>query len=263
MESVHHFYKEVSGALLIRPKWYYDVKQQGEGIADVTTHLIDQLFWKCFTNQAINHKIDVGSITAFHWPTEITLDNYNQSTGSETFPDYLHKDIENSVLKVNANGTLNFDIKGHNVELKVLWNWQAPEGGGDTFSSVIKGTNAILKTVQDADQGFVKQLFVIKSEGISENEFSDNIKNAIDKLKENYSFISYTPTSKKGEYLINIPLENREGHESHFTYVAESFFNYLVNRNMPDWEISNTIAKYYLTTKAVESAQINNRNNDK
>ena len=41
LESVHHFYKKVSGKPLIRPAWYYDVKRQGEGLADVTTHLID------------------------------------------------------------------------------------------------------------------------------------------------------------------------------------------------------------------------------
>ncbi len=252
MESVHHFYKEVSGVPLIRPAWYYDVEQQGEGIADVTTHLIDQLFWKCFPDEAINYRNDIGYVAASHWPTEVTLDNYKLSTGSESFPDYLQKDVENSVLKVNANGTLNFEVKSHHAELKVLWNWQAPVGGGDSFSSVIKGTKAILKTLQSADHNFVKQLFVQKPEGMDEIEFSENLKNAIDKLQEKYSFISFTQTSNVGEYLINIPIENREGHESHFTYVAEKFFNYLVNRDMPEWEKENTITKYYITTKAVE-----------
>jgi hypothetical protein len=89
---------------------------------------------------------------------------------------------------------------------------------------------------------------------MDETEFSDNLKNAIDKLRETYSFISYTQTSNVGEYLINIPLENREGHESHFTYVAEKFFSYLVNRDMPEWEKTNTLAKYYITSRAVEVA---------
>ena len=31
-ESVHHYFKYVSGSPLIRPAWYYDVKQQGEGL---------------------------------------------------------------------------------------------------------------------------------------------------------------------------------------------------------------------------------------
>src|SRR5690606_25670766 len=38
-ESIHHFFKEVSGKPLIRPAWFYDVSQQGAGIVDVTTHL--------------------------------------------------------------------------------------------------------------------------------------------------------------------------------------------------------------------------------
>src|SRR5690606_18982377 len=36
-ESVHHFFKEVSGKPLIRPAWFYDTRQQGEGLVDVTT----------------------------------------------------------------------------------------------------------------------------------------------------------------------------------------------------------------------------------
>ena len=38
-ESVHHFFKYVSGQPLTRPEWYFDIEQQGEGIVDVTTHL--------------------------------------------------------------------------------------------------------------------------------------------------------------------------------------------------------------------------------
>ena len=38
--SVHHFYKYVSGSVLTRPSWFFDDKQQGAGIVDVTTHLV-------------------------------------------------------------------------------------------------------------------------------------------------------------------------------------------------------------------------------
>jgi len=37
-ESLHHYFKTVSGKPLIRPAWYFDVAQEGEGIVDVTTH---------------------------------------------------------------------------------------------------------------------------------------------------------------------------------------------------------------------------------
>lgn len=254
MESVHHFYKEVSGAPLIRPAWYYDVEQQGEGIADVTTHLIDQLFWKCFPEQPIDYNQDIGNITSTHWPTEITLPQFTQSTGETVFPEYLQKYLDNSLLKVYSNGKINFDVKNRNVGLKVIWNWQAPEGSGDTFISVVKGSKAILRTEQGKAQRFVKQLFVQRPEGFENKLFENNLDKLITRLQTSYPFLSYTETTIEGTYLIQIPEENREGHESHFTLVAERFFNYLVDRDMPEWEKSNTLAKYYITTKAVEEA---------
>ncbi|GAC1530060.1 MAG: hypothetical protein NVS3B15_08750 [Sediminibacterium sp.] len=58
-ESVHHFYKYVSGAALTRPAWFLDVKQEGEGIVDVTTHLVDLIQWDCFPNRALDYKQDI------------------------------------------------------------------------------------------------------------------------------------------------------------------------------------------------------------
>ena len=55
-ESIHHFYKEVSGAPLQRPGWFYDVTQEGEGIVDVTTHLVDLIQWSCFPDQILNYE---------------------------------------------------------------------------------------------------------------------------------------------------------------------------------------------------------------
>jgi len=49
MESVHHYFKEVSGNVLVRPAWFYDVEQQGEGLVDVATHLVDLINWLMFS----------------------------------------------------------------------------------------------------------------------------------------------------------------------------------------------------------------------
>ncbi|MDD4800354.1 MAG: putative oxidoreductase C-terminal domain-containing protein [Proteiniphilum sp.] len=255
MESIHHFYKEVSGVPLLRPGWYYDVEQQGEGIADVTTHLIDLLFWKCFPDQAIDYKNDIGEISSTHWPTEISLQQFTKSTGETAFPDYLRKYIDHAVLNVYANGSIHFEVKGHAVEIKVIWNYQAPEGGGDASFSTLNGTKAILKTIQNKDQSFVKQLYVQAAKGVSKKTFEANLQKAIAKIQLSYPYVSYMLTSDQGEYLINIPAEHRTAHESHFKNVAESYFSCLVNRNMPEWEVPNTIAKYYITTKAREIAQ--------
>ena len=53
-ESVHHFYKFVSGSILTRPVWFFDVVQEGEGLVDVMTHLVDMVQWECFPGKIIN-----------------------------------------------------------------------------------------------------------------------------------------------------------------------------------------------------------------
>jgi predicted dehydrogenase len=41
MESLHYISKIVAGAPLKRPAWFFDTSQTGDGITDVTTHLVD------------------------------------------------------------------------------------------------------------------------------------------------------------------------------------------------------------------------------
>src|SRR5690606_20447953 len=67
-ESVHYFFKYVSGSPLTRPPWFFDVTQEGEGIVDVTTHLVDLIQWACFPEQIIDHHKDVEMISARRWP---------------------------------------------------------------------------------------------------------------------------------------------------------------------------------------------------
>jgi hypothetical protein len=54
---------------------------------------------------------------------------------------------------------------------------------------------------------------------------------------------------------VTVPEKYKEGHEAHFTRVTEKFLEYLKNKNMPEWEVPNMLAKYYTTTKALELAR--------
>lgn len=254
MNSEHHFYKDVSGVPTIRPAWYYDVEQQGEGIVDVTTHLIDLVNWKFFTDPSLNYNNDIEVLKATHWPTEISLDEFSKSTNETSFPSYLNKYLKNDKLQVFANGTINYNIKGVNVEVIVKWDFYGPNHGADTYSSIIKGSKASTIMLQNEEQNYIRQLYIKRNDAVSKADFVDNLNKSINVLKNKYPFISFKETDDN-LYLIEIPVENRTNHESHFKNVAEVFFGYLVNRNMPNWEIPNTIAKYYITTKALEIAE--------
>lgn len=255
MNSEHHFYKDVSGVPTIRPAWYYDVEQQGEGIVDVTTHLIDLVNWKFFTDSPLNYNNDIEVLKATHWPTEISLDEFTKSTKEPEFPDYLIKYLKEDKLQVFANGTINYNIKGVNVEVIVKWDFYGPNHGADTYSSSIRGSKASTIMLQNEELNYIRQLYIKRNDTVSKADFVNQLDETINNLKKSYPFLSYKEVDDN-LFLIDIPVENRTNHESHFKNVAEVFFGYLVNRNMPDWEVPNTLAKYFITTKALEIAEI-------
>lgn len=257
MESVHHYYKEVSGNVLIRPTWFYDVEQQGEGIADVSVHLIDLINWQCFPDQAIDYTNNVQMTAASHWPTKLTLNDFTRSTKLDAFPDFLTKYVNNSVLEVYSNGKIDYQVKGKNITVTALWNYEAPKGGGDTYNGLIRGANADIEIVQDLSTNWIKELFVRKNNAISEDDFESEIMNAIIDMQQTYPWLSGKKVSD-GRFQIIAPVEFRKGHEDYFGMVAEKYFGYLVNRDMPEWEIVNTLTKYYITTEALEMAKNSN-----
>lgn len=252
VESVHHFYKNVSGNALIRPAWYYDVEQQGEGIVDVTTHLIDIVNWQCFPNVALDYTKDLSLQSATHWTTDLTLQQFSLSTRLNRFPEYLTNYVYGDFLKVYANGEIHYRVKGVNIALKVVWNFEAPAGSGDTYSSVITGSRASCLILQQKEQAFVPQLYIQKAANVNQKTFEKALGKAIKRLQQTYPFISVVKEDDK--IRIEIPVEKREGHEAHFARVAEKYFDFLAHRNMPAWEVPNMLAKYYITTEALKMA---------
>ena len=139
-ESVHHFYKFVSGAALKRPAWAFDVTQQGEGIVDVTTHLVDLVQWECFPEQVLDYRKDIQLLSAKRWATRVTAAEFNAVTSLSDFPAYLKSHVQDGVLSVFANGEINYRLKGVHARVSVRWNYRAPDGTGDTHYSIMRGT---------------------------------------------------------------------------------------------------------------------------
>ena len=131
MESVHHFFKEVAGNPLIRPAWFYDVRQEGESIPDVGTHLVDTVQWMCFPDQALDWRKDIKVLDARRWPTKLTPEQFKRSTGLDHFPDYFKQDIgPDGALDVYANGEVDYTLRGVHAEVTALWEFEGPPGDG-------------------------------------------------------------------------------------------------------------------------------------
>ena len=252
-ESIHHFFKYVSGSPLIRPAWFFDVAQQGEGIVDVTTHLVDLVQWECFPDQIIDYQNDIDIIQANRWTTDLSPQEFQKVTGLRSYPDYLQKDLDGETLKVYSNGDIIYKIKDVYAKVSVIWKYQAPEGTGDTHFSIMRGTNCDLIIRQGAQEGYKPILYVTAKSDTA--TFSEALLKAIrTDLHKKYPGVSAEKISDT-EWRINIPEEYKVGHEAHFSQVTEKFLEYLENGNIPSWEVPNMLAKYYVTTQALEMAK--------
>lgn len=251
-ESVHHFYKNVSGSILTRPAWFMDVAQQGEGIVDVTTHLVDLVQWACFPEQVIDYQKDIKLTSARRWTTDMTLSQFKAITKQDAFPDYLKKDVvKDSVLRVYSNGEINYQLRGVHAKVSVTWAYKAPEGAGDTHYSIMRGTKANLIIRQGAEQQYKPALYIEAVTGNKELEAS--LKSVLPAIKQAFPGVDIKKNTAGWEVII--PEKYKEGHESHFGRVAEKYLEYLKAGKLPAWEVPNMIAKYYTTTQALELAR--------
>lgn len=253
-ESIHHFFKYVSGNPIKRPAWFFDVSQQGEGVVDVTTHLVDMIQWACFPEQIIEYEKDIEVLSAKRWATELTPSMFNRVTHLDAYPDYLNPYlIKDSVLNVFSNGEVNYTLKGIHAKTSVIWNYEAPEGTKDTHYSIMRGTKANLIIKQGKEENYKATLYVEKNGDESNEEFLTILSKAIEDVQSKYPGVAI---EQNGDIIkINIPDKYKIGHEAHFTEVTKKYLKYLKEGKLPEWEVPNMIAKYYTTTKAYEMSR--------
>ncbi len=250
-ESVHHFFKYVAGNPLKRPGWFFDVDQQGEGLVDVSTHLVDLVQWECFPGQIIDYKDDIEMLAARRWPTKMTADEFEKVTQMEAFPHYLADKVQDGKLHVNCNGEMIYTLNGIHAKVSVVWNYRAPEGAGDTHYSIMRGSQCNLIIRQGAEENYKPVLYV---EALPGRDIQPALEKAVAvTLQEKYPGISLQ-TAGPGKWIVQIPARYHVGHEAHFTQVMEKYLQYLQEGELPDWEVPNMIAKYYTTTTAQKMA---------
>ena len=245
--SVHHFCKLVNGKPLRRPGWYYDTKQQGEAIVDVTTHLTDLVQWELFPGQTLR-RADVKMLSARTWNTPITAADYEKSTGLKEWPEFLKASVDtNNVLQCNANGEFTYALKGVHAKVSVEWHFMPPEGGGDTHYSLMRGSNAELIIKQGAEQGYRPVLYVKLREGADEAKTGKALDAALADIGMKYPGIKAVPAEgvEGATWKIDVPKEFDIGHEAHFSQVMRQFLEWMKSGQMPEQERRNLLVKYH------------------
>ncbi len=247
-ESVHHFCKLVNGKPLQRPGWYYDTKQQGEAIIDVTTHLVDLVQWATFPDEVLKTD-DVKMLKARVWPTAITAADYKTSTGLDSFPGFLKDSIDdNNVLQCKANGEFTYALKGVHAKISVLWNFMPPKGTGDTHYSLMRGTKAEIIIRQGAAEGYKPRVYVKPRKGQDKAALEKALAEALVDFNRSYPGVTFKAAEEGWELVV--PRKYEIGHEAHFSQVMNMYLGWMRKGNQPAGYLPNMLVKYYTLAEA-------------
>jgi predicted dehydrogenase len=251
MESVHFLKKIVAGAPNIRPPWFFDTAEQGEGFNDIGTHLVDLVQWTLFPTQTMDYRSDVRVLAAQRWPTVISEQDFQSVTNQPRFPESLLASVKEGKLEYYCNTLVSYTLRGIHTKLNVIWDWEPPAGSGDTHFAVYRGTRARIEVRQTRADRFRPELYVVPVKAAMKPQILTAVQAKIGALKNVYPDVGVE--SSGAEIHITIPDSLRVGHEAHFAQVTGRFLSYLRDRRaLPAWERPNMLAKYYVTTKGTE-----------
>jgi predicted dehydrogenase len=250
LESVHYLKKSVAGLPLTRPAWWFDPAEAGPALADVGTHLADLAMWLLFPDRPIDHRRDAEVIDAAAWPTPLDREQFAAVTGLPDFPPGL-PNVAGDRLLYAGNGTATVRLRGVHVRLTALWDYEAQPGCGDTHEAVARGTVGRVEVRPDGGQ---PQLSVVAADPARHAE----VLAAVDRRCQGWqgTFPGVAARDLGGRVHVEVPDHLRVGHEAHFASVVREFVRHFHNpRQVPAWEGTNLLTKYYLTTRATELAR--------
>ena len=250
MESVHFLLKIVAGAPNIRPAWFFDTAQQGEGLNDVGTHLVDLVQWTLFPDQAIDYRADVRILSGQRWPTRIPERDFSRVTGEARFPEALRSSVHDGMLEYFCNTLVTYTVRGVHTTLNVIWDWEPVPGGGDTHYAYYRGTRARIEVRQTREDGLRPELYVVPEDGARAAVLAA-LHERVSRLQQDFPGVAVD--ERGDEFRVTIPDSFRVGHEAHFAQVTKAFLHMLRDRTvLPAWERPNMVAKYFVTTTGTE-----------
>ncbi|MFN4260235.1 MAG: putative oxidoreductase C-terminal domain-containing protein [Gemmataceae bacterium] len=254
MDSVHFLCKAVAGAPLRRPAWFFDIRQQGEGLSDVGTHLVDLTAWCLFPDQALDYRQDIRILSARRWPTKMTSADFQRVTGESVFPDFLAEHVHDGQLDYFCNTFIAYTLRGIQVQMNVLWDYESA-GGGDTHMASFRGSRARVEIHQGAEQNYRPELYVVANEEKDRNSLAAALRRRVVAWQQEV-YPGVDVVEEQARWWITIPDRYRVGHEAHFAEVTRRFLAYLHQpSSLPTWEKPNMLAKYHVTTEGVAVAR--------
>jgi predicted dehydrogenase len=250
LESVHHVVKRVAGTVSPRPPWFFDTEQQGEGMNDVGTHLVDLAHWMLFPGQPADYRTEIAVIGALRWPMAISAEQLRLATGERELPGYLSRHLRRGMLDYYCNGLAAYTVREVHVSVKVTWEWEPGPAGGDLHYAACRGSLSRIEARQARDES-TPGLYVRANRPRDRDRILSAVRHRVSALQPSYPGIAVAVTDE--EIRIVVPPEHMVGHEPHFGQVTTRFLDCVRGtRELPNWEHPNLAATYYVTTRAAE-----------
>jgi hypothetical protein len=166
----------------------------------------------------------------------------------------LRSRVANGQLPYAANNTVTFALRGVHVRLRTGWEYEAVTAG-DTHDSVARGTKAVVSIRQKS--GEQPEVFVATTDPTDHAGMLSRLRERCSSLHRDFPGLFVNDLGPEAH--VRIPDGWRTTHEDHFASVMEEFVRYFhTPRAIPAWENPNALARYYITTKAVEMARAAN-----
>ncbi len=249
LTSVHHLEKVVNGVPLRRPPWYFDVRVQGDGLADIPTHLVDQAQRFAATHGvAVDRGLEL--VAARRWSTPVPRALFARVTGLADFPADLRAVVTDGVLAYAANAELSFRLGGIEARLATRWDLTEPAGGGDAHSATITGTESRVRIEQGPSTGFRRRLWV-EPRG-SSARLATALQRAVAAWQPEYPGLEIVAGADGFE--VRAPAGPGSAHEAQFALVLDEFLRAIDRGPWPDTRAAETLAKYELLARALTAA---------
>jgi len=248
--GVHHLEKLVNGAPLRRPPWFFDVRVQGDGIADIPTHMVDFAQRLVAASAPGPPPADLELISARRSATLVPRALFARVTGRPDFPPELGAAVSGGELAYEGNAELSFRLGEVTAELVTRWDLSAPPGGGDTHRSIIRGTRAEIRMDQGPATGFRRRLT------IAPRRDAGGVAAALERIVAAWQIehpgVALAPAPPGWE--VRVPGALDRGHESHFALVLADFLALVERGSAPPALAARTLAKYALLARASAEA---------
>jgi predicted dehydrogenase len=241
-ESVHHLEKLVDGAPLRRPWWFFDVRVQGSGPVDISTHVVDQAQWLVDGDAA-----PLTLVSARAWSTSVPAEAFRRITGETGIPQELRSVVSGDGLSYRCNAELVYRIGRLTATASTRWELTSPPGGGDASRSVAHGTRADVRLEQGARTGYRRRVFVeARTEGAA---VARALRETIEGWQVELPGVEIVAAGGDA-YEVVLPPALDGGHETHFPRVLDEFLKIVDERRWPAALAERTRAKYALLAEA-------------